>query len=272
MDQESSDLLLVEHKPPIAWLKLNRPEVMNCLSKELLRQILQACIELSTDRQIRTVIIIGAGNKCFCAGADLKERKDMTQEQTLQYLQLIRDTMSAIESLPQVVIAAINGSCYGGGTELACSCDLRIMVEEANLRLTEVTLGIIPGAGGTQRLPRLIGKSLAKEMILAASPISAHRAYNIGLVHKLIPAATGSNDLFHKRLVEEAQSWALEISKAAPLSLRQAKYAIDKGCDLDLDSGLVIEKEAYLKLLSTKDRQEALQAFAQKRPPIFTGE
>ncbi len=270
----SEQVLTVEKEASIAWLKLNRPKVMNCLNRDLLKALLAACEELKEDRNIRVVGIIGSGTKSFCAGADLAERKGMTQGDTLDYLALIQRTMRAIETLPQVVIAAINGSAWGGGFELALACDLRVMVESAQLRLTEVKLGIIPGAGGTQRLPRLIGKSKAKELILTAAPVTAQLGQQLGLIHRVVPADAGSElvDDYHQSLMSTVREWASEIATAAPLSLRQAKIAIDQGYDRDLESGLALETRAYLELLNTKDRLEGLAAFAEKRSPIYRGE
>jgi methylglutaconyl-CoA hydratase len=270
----SGQVLTVEKEPSIAWLKLNRPKVMNCLNRDLLKGLLAACEELKEDRSVRVVGIIGSGTKSFCAGADLAERKGMTQGDTLDYLALIQRTMRAIETLPQVVIAAINGSAWGGGFELALACDLRVMVESAQLRLTEVKLGIIPGAGGTQRLPRLIGKSKAKELILTAAPVTAQLGQQLGLIHRVVPTAAGSELVgdYHQALMMTVRDWASEIATAAPLSLRQAKIAIDQGYDRDLESGLALETRAYLELLNTKDRLEGLAAFAEKRSPIYRGE
>ena len=155
---QEEKVVLVEKEGPLAWIKLNRPKVHNCLSRQVLNDIIKACQELSCDKTVRVVAIIGSGMKVFCAGADLQERKGMSEGDTIDYIALIQKTMCEIESLPQPVIAAINGSAFGGGTELALACDLRVMVSDASLRLTEVKLGIIPGAGGTQRLPRLIGE------------------------------------------------------------------------------------------------------------------
>jgi methylglutaconyl-CoA hydratase len=254
--------LLVKHKPPLTWLTLSRPESMNSLNTELLVALKDACGTLSSDKSISVVIVTGAEAKTFCAGADLKERKGMNEQQTLDYLELIRETFFAIEQLPQVVIASINGSAYGGGTELALACDLRIMVKQATLSLPEVGLGIIPGAGGTQRLSRLIGLSMAKEIILTAVPITAERAFNVGLVHKLV-----ANDL-----KAETLSWATNIAYAAPLALRCAKQAIEEGYEKSLIEGMAIELENYKKLLPSQDRQEALKSFSEKRPPHFTGQ
>jgi enoyl-CoA hydratase/carnithine racemase len=190
--------------------------------------------------------------------------------------------MIAIETMPQPVIAAINGSAFGGGFEMALACDLRVMVSTAELRMTEVRLGIIPGAGGTQRLPRLIGKSRAKELILTAAPITAQQGHNIGLIHKIVEldhafvnsdeGKRASEGDFILPLMKEVKRWALEIAKAAPLSLKQAKIAIDQGYDRDLEAGLAIETRAYLQLINTKDRLEGLAAFAEKRSPVYAGE
>lgn len=266
-----SDYLVIEEEAPIAWFKLNRPKVMNSLNTELLKAIRSAAESMRDRRDIRVVILTGAGTKVFCAGADLTERKGMSEGQVLDYLNLIQQTMMAVEGMPQVVIAAVNGSAFGGGTELALACDLRIMDEEAVMRLTEVRLGIIPGAGGTQRLTRLIGKSRAKEMILTAKPVNGKEAKDIGLVHKVVTKITDDADE-HKELIAAARTWAREIAGAAPLSLRAAKQAIDEGFDCDLSAGLAIETRAYLQLLNTRDRLEGLAAFAEKREPVYTGQ
>lgn len=269
--KEVCEHLLVEKEGPIAWIKLNRPKVHNSLNSELLKALRQAAADISQDREVRVVILTGSGTKVFCAGADLTERKGMTEGQVLDYLNLIQSTMLAVERLAQPVICAINGSAFGGGTELAISCDLRMMTEEAVLRLTEVRLGIIPGAGGTQRMSRLIGKSRAKEMILTARPMGAKEGHDIGLIHRVVPKHEGEGDT-HTNLMEEARKWALEIAQAAPLSLRAAKVAIDQGFDRDLDAGLALETKAYLGLVNTKDRLEGLAAFAEKRDPVYKGE
>jgi len=266
-------VVLVEKKDGLGLIKLNRPQVHNCLSREVLRSILAAVDELASDRAVRVVAVVGSGAKVFCAGADLAERKTMTEGETLDYIALIQKTMRALESMPKPVIAAINGSAFGGGTELALACDLRVMMSGASLRLTEVKLGIIPGAGGTQRLPRLIGKSKAKEMILTASPITAGEGKTVGLIHRVVDAEPELDESgYCAPLLEAVREWASEIKKAAPLSLAQAKYAIDQGFDRDLEAGLALETSAYIKLLNTRDRLEGLKAFAEKREPDYKGE
>ncbi|MBX9692358.1 MAG: enoyl-CoA hydratase/isomerase family protein [Cyanobacteria bacterium] len=267
-------VLLVEKQGPLAWLKLNRPEVLNCLNRALLRELIEQCNKLAQDKEVRVVAIIGSGSRVFCAGADLAERKGMSEGDTIDYIGLINQAMRAVETLPQPVIAAINGSAFGGGTELALACDLRVMMHDTQLRLTEVKLGIIPGAGGTQRLPRLIGKSKAKEMILTASPIGAEEGKTIGLIHKVVdrPADEEIGSGFSPSLMAAVSHWANEIAENAPLSLKQAKFAIDEGFDRDLEAGLALETKAYIQLLNTKDRQEGLKAFAEKRKPQYKGE
>ena len=272
LNLESEKVLLVEREGELAWFKLNRGKVMNCLNRPLLNALVDACHEIAKDKSVRVVAIIGAGKKAFCAGADLAERKGMTQAETLDYLALIQKTMRTIETMPQPVIAAINGSAYGGGTELALSCDLRVMVEEALLRLTEVKLGIIPGAGGTQRLPRLIGKSKAKEMILTGSPITAFEGQQFGLIHKVVTEKGAADAEFDPALMAAVREWVKEIATGAPLSLAAAKEAIDNGYDRDLEAGLALETKSYLTLLNTKDRLEGLAAFAEKRKPVYVGE
>lgn len=266
-----SDVLLVEKEPPIAWLKLNRPEVLNSLNRELLRSLFSALHKIKQDSETQIVIITGTGTKAFSAGADLTERKTLSEGEVLDYLNLIQRTLLLLEELPQPVVAAINGHAFGGGTELACACDLRIMADNATLRLTEVKLGIIPGAGGTQRLSRLIGKSRAKELILTARALTAREAYDIGLAHRIVPTQAHGSGEFHQELIAEARTWAREIATAAPLALQQAKYAIDRGFDRDLLAGLAIETKAYLELINTQDRLEGLAAFAEKRPPKYHG-
>jgi len=268
----TSDCLLIDREPPLAWLKINRPAVANSLNRELLQALFSATEQIAADKHIQVIAIIGAGTKFFSAGADLSERRQMSEAQLIDYHLLIQKTMRAIESLPQPVIAAINGSAYGGGTELALACDLRVMVKGSSLRLPEVKLGIIPGAGGTQRLPRLIGKSKAKEMIYTGAPLSAEEAYHYGLVNKLVNEAADADESFNRTLIQAVKSWAQEIATAAPLALRQAKTAIDRGFDINLIDGLAQETKAYLSLINTKDRLEGLAAFAEKRKPTYTGE
>ncbi|CAM3021875.1 enoyl-CoA hydratase [Paenibacillus sediminis] len=256
-------VLVSKHGQGITILTLNRPQAANALSMQMLRE-LQAAIEgCKSDPVTRCVIIVGAGDTVFCAGADLKERAAMNDLEARDAVELIGDTINGLEALPKPVIAAINGAAFGGGLELALACDIRIASETANLGLTETSLGILPGAGGTQRLPRLVGKGRAKELIYTARRIGAEEALNIGLVEYVTPAYA---------LMGTTIELAEKIVRNAPIAIAQAKYAIDKGLDADIHTGLAIERQAYEVILPTKDRLEGLQAFKEKRHPVFKGE
>jgi enoyl-CoA hydratase/carnithine racemase len=207
-------------------------------------------------------LLTGAGDKSFCAGADLKERKTMPKERVPLFVKNIRRTMDDVEALPQPTIAVINGFAFGGGTELLLACDLRIAASHAQLGLTETTLAIIPGAGGTQRLPRLVGRSRAKDLILTGRKLDAAESERIGLVNRVVPL---------ERLHEAARELALQIAANGPVAVRAAKAAIDQGCEAPLPQGLEIEARCYERVLPTQDRLEALAAFAEKRKPNYTG-
>lgn len=247
----------------VAWITLNRPEAANALSVTLLNELQQLVQELKFSKNVRTVIVTGSGEKVFCAGADLKERAGMNETQVRQTVALIRDTINAFEQLPQPVICALNGSAFGGGLELALACDIRIAADHALLGLTETSLAIIPGAGGTQRLPRLVGVGKAKELIFTAKRISAAEALDIGLVEHVVP---------REQLFAKANELAQQIAQNGPIAVVQAKLAINRGLDVDLSTGLKIEQMAYEVTIPTKDRLEALAAFKEKRTPVYKGE
>lgn len=255
--------LRVEKEASICYLILNRPEVYNSLNRELVASLHEALDRLAFDKTVRAVIVTGEGEKAFCAGADLKERRTMTEHEVLQFLHALQSAFLKLERLPKPVIAAINGVAFGGGTELALACDLRVMASHAKMGLTETSLGIIPGAGGTQRLPRLIGKGKAKELIYTARHVGADEALAIGLVNRVVEPSD---------LMAEVRRLAEEIVKNAPLAITQAKFAIDRGMEVDLETGLALETNAYQVLLPTKDRLEGLQAFQEKRKPNYIGE
>jgi enoyl-CoA hydratase/carnithine racemase len=255
--------VLLRKEGAVGVLTLNRPEVYNCLNLETLFTLRRLIAEIDADREIRAVIVTGAGEKAFCSGADLKERRTMTDRQVQLYIRTIRDTFSELERLPKPVIAAINGVALGGGTELALACDLRVMSESAQMGLTETSLGIIPGAGGTQRLPRLIGKGKAKELIFTARRVHAEEALAIGLVNRTAPP---------DQVMASALALAEEMAANAPLALAQAKFAIDYGMEADLATGLAMESSAYQVLIPTRDRLEGLEAFREKRKPVYRGE
>lgn len=253
--------MLSIHENEIATILLNRPEKANSLSVQMLTELQEIIQNIKYNRAIRCVIITGVGEKAFCAGADLKERATMNDQEVRKTVALIRKTINNIEELPKPVIAAINGVALGGGTELALACDIRIAGQSAMLGLTETSLGIIPGAGGTQRLTRLIGKGKAKELIYTAKKVSANEAKQIGLV-----------EYVEEDFLEKAHSLAQLICKNAPIAITQAKLAIDKGYEMDLQAGLAFEQAAYEITIPTKDRLEGLNAFKEKRPPNYIGE
>ena len=246
----------------IVVLRFERPEAMNAFSRALLSDLEAALKGPASGAATRALIVTGSG-RAFSAGADLKERAGMSQPEVEVFLDRIGLLFRSIETLPIPTIAAINGYALGGGLELALCFDFRIAAESAQLGLTETSLGIIPGAGGTQRLPRTIGVPRAKELILTARRISAQTALAMDLVHNVVADSA---------LEESALELAREITRNAPIALAQAKLAIDRGRHLDVEAALVVERKAYSKTLPTKDRAEALTAFAEKRPPVFNGE
>lgn len=255
--------VLLTKSSGIAILILNRPQAANALCKELLLELQAAMEECKNDSAVRCIIVTGAGERTFCAGADLKERLGMSEKEVRQMVSLIGETINLLEALPKPVLAAINGAALGGGLELALACDIRVVSETAKLGLPETSLGIIPGGGGTQRLPRLIGAGRAKELIYTARRVDAQEAMQIGLVEFVAPAGA---------VLNKAIELAEQIVRNAPIALAQAKYAIDQGLQRDLATGLAVEQAAYDVTLPTKDRLEGLQAFKEKRHPIYKGE
>ncbi len=246
----------------IGLITLSRAEAANAMSVQLLNDLSATLDKINADPAVRVVLLSGEGEKAFCAGADLKERKGMSDHQVKQVVQLIGATIAKVESLAQPVIAVLNGVAFGGGLELALACDLRIAATHIKVGLTETSLGIIPGAGGTQRLPRLIGIGKAKELIYTARRIDAEQAKHLGIVEYVYEG---------HEVQEKAQQLALEMAKNAPLSLIQAKNAINNGVEVDLATGLKIESLAYSALIPTEDRLEGLQAFQEKRAPQYSG-
>ncbi len=258
----ADEILLREDKDGVVLLTLNRPQVMNSLNFDLLHALGEAVESIRFDSRVRVVIITGAGEKAFCTGADLKERGTLTPEQVKQYIFTIRDLFTRIENLPKPVIAAVNGHAFGGGTELALASDIRIASENATLGLTETRLAIIPGAGGTQRLPRLVGKGKAKELIFTGRRVGAAEALDIGLVNKVCP---------QPELIDQCRAMAAMICETGPIAIEQAKYAINHGLETDLNTGLAIESNAYWVCIPTEDRLEGLAAFREKRRPNYKG-
>jgi enoyl-CoA hydratase/carnithine racemase len=246
-------------------LTINRPGALNCFDMSLLAAFGTAVEEIAFDRDVRVVIVTGSteGKNAFSTGADLKERAGMTPDQVKRYIQTIRNLFTAVEELPKPVIAAVNGYAFGGGLELALACDIRIAASGAIVGLTETSLAVIPGAGGTQRLPRVVGIPRAKEMIFRARRITAQEGLEIGLFLEVVEP---------DRLIDRSLELAREIAENGPVALAQAKYAINKGAEVSLPMGLAIESNAYAVTIPTKDRTEGLTAFREKRKPVYTGE
>lgn len=246
----------------VVWT-IDRADRRNALSRGTLLAIGRLAREAEGNATIRAVVLTGSGDVAFCAGADLKERQSMDDDAVRAQLELYRSELGALDRLSKPVVAAINGVALGGGLELALCCDLRVAAAFAVLGFPETSLGIIPGAGGTQRLPRIIGEARAKEMILLGRRLQAEEALSWGLVHRL--AAAGKN------VVDDALEWIRPILDGAPIAQAAALRAIDRALDVSLDVGLELERANYEKTLASEDRREALAAFAAKRAPRFQG-
>lgn len=259
------NILLKDLRDGVLTLTINRPDALNCFNMELLHVFGKTVSEIAFDREVRVVIITGStgGKNAFSTGADLKERAGMSPDAVRLYIQTIRNLFTSVEELPKPVIAAVNGYAFGGGLELALASDIRLASTNAQVGLTETSLAIIPGAGGTQRLPRVVGLARAKEMILRARRITAAEGLAMGLFLEVVEP---------ERLLPRAVEIAQEIAANGPVALAQAKYAINKGIEVSLPVGLAIESNAYAVTIPTKDRIEGLTAFREKRKPLYIGE
>ncbi len=256
-----SDKVLVSIENGIAVVTINRPEVRNAVDKETWGLLRKTFENLDSNRDVRAIIVTGAGEKAFVAGADLNSLKVRSVLETLDSEN--NAVVRAIEKVSKPTIAAINGYCLGGGCEIALACDIRIAAEKAKIGQTELNVGILPGAGGTQRLRNLVGQGKAMEMILTGEPVSAQEAYEIGLVNKVVPL---------DKLMEKAMSMAKKIAEKSPVVTKLAKRAIQNGADLPIDTGLLIEILSQSVVFSTKDHLEGINAFLEKRKPEYTGE
>jgi enoyl-CoA hydratase len=244
----------------IAILKVNRPKVLNALNRATLLEIQRALKELEKDPGVRVLIITGEGEKAFVAGADISEMAPMNPKEAFEFSKLGHETLRLLEEFPSPVIAAVNGYALGGGLELVLACDIILASENARLGLPEVTLGICPGFGGTQRLPRLIGKARAKELIFTGEMIDAKKAYEYGIVNKVVP---------QDKLLDEAKEIARKIAKNGPLAVRTAKRLVEMGLETSLRNGEAMEMEAWANLFATEDQKEGMRAFLEKRKPEF---
>jgi len=258
--------ILFEVRNQIGWVTMNRPESMNAINRLMARELVEACKQIEDDGAIRVVIFTGAGDRAFSAGMDLKERADTSfspiERRNQKLSQTIHTQSRAISALTKPTIAAIRGYCVGGGLEMALACDLRVAAEDAKLGLAEVRRGLIPGSGGTQRLPRAVGVSKALEICLTGDNVSGSEAEKLGLVNKAVPAADVNN---------AAEDLANRILKGAPMSLAFIKEAIKNGVELSLEEGLRLEADLSAMVATTEDSKEGPRAFAEKRTPVWKG-
>lgn len=256
------ETLIFEQVGHVAKVTLHRPDAMNAFNYDMLSELGQVLESIRINPDIRVVLFTGSGDRAFSVGADLKERRLLTDSQVKRNIYKIGEVFTMVENLPQPTIAVMNGFAFGGGMELALACDFRFAADSAVMGLTETGLAIIPGAGGTQRLPRLIGEAKAMELILTARRLNADEAQLYGM---LTGVATANS------LQETVDRFVEELLANGPIALQQAKFAIKHGMNADLQTGLAIERKAYEITIPTEDRLEALAAFAEKRKPEFKG-
>lgn len=252
-------LVRYEIEGPNAIITINRPKNLNAINEEVISDFLTILDEIEGNREIRTIIITGGGDKAFVAGGDIAAMKQMNLTEGERFVYLGQHFLDKIEKSKKVTIAAINGFALGGGTELALACDIRIALKEAKLGLPEVTIGLFPGWGGTQRLGRLVGTGIAKQLIFTGEQITASEAYRIGLVNQVV----------ENNLLETCKSIGKKIARNSPLAVIQAKKALNHGLQVSQEQGLVIEAEAWLTNFATNDRVEGLSSFLEKRSPEY---
>jgi enoyl-CoA hydratase/carnithine racemase len=254
--------ILLEKKNAIAYVTINRPKVLNALNMATMEELGTAFLDIRSDASIRVAILTGAGEKAFVAGADIGELAKQDAVSGKEYAHRGQAVLDLIENLGKPVIACINGLALGGGCELALACTMRLASDNAKLGQPEVKLGIIPGYGGTQRLPRLVGKGLAMQMVLSGEMISAQEAHRMGLVNEVTPAA---------ELIPRAESLAAKIIANAPLAVQYAIEAVNKGIEMTLAEGLFLEATLFGVCCATEDKKEGTTAFLEKRPAGFKG-
>jgi len=260
---EKRETLRVEDRPnDVLLATLDRPEVANAFDTRTALSLCELFERFQADQRYRCVVVTGAGDKAFCAGADLKERKSLSDDQWRSQHQTFERMFRAVRNCPIPVVAAVNGAAYAGGLELVLHCDFAYASTAAKFALTEVSLGIMPGGGGTQTLPRVVGERRAKELILAARPFSAEEALAWGVVNKLCEPG---------EVLQETLRAGDRLASLAPLALRQVKHAINEGLHRDLASAMQLEIEAYNRLVGTEDRREGIRAFNERRAPKFEG-
>lgn len=259
---ETVTLTQDEGTKEIYILTLNRPDAMNALNTQMALDLIECFDYLKDQKDLRTLILTGAGEKSFCVGADLKERNGMTNEDWQKQHEIFESAYEKLRNFPFPVIAAVNGYALGGGLEMMLSCDLRVVAEHTKAGFPEVTIGIIPGVGGTQLLPRVIPVGLAKEILFTGKHVSSERAKEIGLVNEVVPSDS---------LLQKALELARGIAKNAPLALQAIKKSINHGLQTDLHTALTIELDQYYKCANSEDRLEGLLSFTEKRKPEWQG-
>jgi enoyl-CoA hydratase len=256
------DNLLVDHDGAVASITINRPSVLNALNASTLDELGRLFAGLRNDADVRAVIVTGAGDKAFVAGADVKELAALNPGDVERYARMGQAVFERIETLGKPVIAAVNGFALGGGCELAMSCTIRIAADTARLGQPEINLGLLPGFGGTQRLPRLVGRGRALELMLSGAPVSAQDAWRMGLVNRVVPAAD---------LLSDARALAASLAAKPPVAVRYLLDAVHRGLDLSLAGGCALEASLFGLAGNTEDMREGTRAFLEKRTPVFLG-
>ena len=263
LSRKFETLLVDEPAPQVLRITLNRPEASNAFNTQCGHDLFAIFHPLEIDRnRFRCVILTGVGDKAFCAGGDLKERKHLTEDEWVLQHEFFERTFRHVLNCPVPVIAAVNGAAYGGGLELALQCDFAYASRHARFALSEVSLGIMPGGGGTQTLSRIVGERRAKELILAAKPFTADEALSWGVINHIYEP---------EELMEQTLAIATRIASLAPLAVRQAKHSIHHGLQMDINSAMLFEIEAYQRMVKSEDRIEGVSAFVEKRTPVFKG-
>lgn len=254
--------ILLEVNEGVAKITFNRPKVLNAMNYEVMSELSCALYECEQNEAVKALLLTGAGEKAFVAGADISQMQNASSVEIMKLMELGQNTLRFLETMSKPSIAAINGFALGGGTEIAMACDIRIAAENAMFGQPEILIGILPGWGGTQRLSRLVGMGIAKELILGGGQINARRAYEIGLVNKVVPLA---------ELMEEAQKMAIKYTILPGFALKMAKNAINFGYDMPLEGGVKLELSAISQCFGTEDQKEGMKAFLEKRKPTFIG-
>ena len=263
LNKRYETLRLSQPAPHVLLIELNRPEVRNALNTQMGLELREIFVPLQfTPGDLRCIVITGVGDKAFCAGGDLKQRDGMTDRDWRLQHAIFEEAYYAVMDCPVPVIAAVNGAAYAGGCELALACDFIYAASGVKFALSEVAIGIMPGGGGTQNLPRAVGERRAKELIMCAKPFSAEKAAEWGMVNEVFPFA---------ELMPQVLETAGRLAANAPISVRQAKKSIHHGLQMDLKNGLIFEVQAYDRMISTEDRLEGIRAFNEKRKPDFKG-